>query len=82
MAYIGGLVLITLFTTIAFWRGNPAIFMILAGISLMAGLASPDALTGLGYSTYGISVGLMLIAYAFVCVALAYGNLYRGRAQE
>jgi hypothetical protein len=82
MAYIGGIVLIILFTSIAFWRGNPAIFMVTAGISIMAGLASPDALAGLGYSTYGVSIGLMLIAYSFICIALAFGNLYKGKALE
>lgn len=56
--------------------------MLTAGASIMAGLYTPDALKSLGYSTFGVSIGLMLIGYSFVNIALAYGNLFKGKEDE
>lgn len=62
-------------STLAYWRGNPVIFVLAASVSMMTGLYAPDALTALDYTAFGVAIGLVLIVYAFVCLALAYGNL-------
>lgn len=72
------LVILIGFSTLAFVKGNPTVFLLAAGSSIMAGLYTPDALTGLGYSTIGMGMGLLLIIYSFVCIALAYANLLKG----
>lgn len=78
LAYAIGAVIILGLTAICAWKGNPVLFMIISGISIMEGLYSPDALAPLGYSTFGIGVGIMLIFYSFVCIGLAYANLFKG----
>lgn len=53
---------------LAFWRPTALLFMLVAGISLMTGLA--------WFDTYGTSMGLtialMLIVYSFASVGYAY----------
>jgi len=61
----------------AFWRSNAVLFLITAGIAIMTGLKAPDLLTGDTASPLSMSIGLALIAYAFVCVAFAYLRLFR-----
>lgn len=82
MGYFAAIMAMIALTIIAYWRGNPVIFMITAGIAIMVGLYTPDALAALGHSTIGVGIGLMLILYSFVCLALAYGNLLREGGNE
>lgn len=81
-AYLGGILIIVFLSFLAYWRGNPIFFMLTSGVSIIVGLHTPDALKPLGYSTFGISIGLMLIGYSFVNIALAYGNLFKGKEDE
>lgn len=79
------IVIILAFTVIAFWRLNEStspnfssiLFMLTAGAAMIAGLYSPDALTELGYATFGISFGLILITYSFACLGLAYASIFK-----
>jgi hypothetical protein len=82
MSFAIALLILIAFSFLAYWRGSPVIFMLAAGSSIMAGLYTPDALGALGYTTFGMSFGLMLIAYSFVCIGLAYGNLFRSQKEE
>jgi hypothetical protein len=75
--YAGGLALVILFTVLAYWRGNPVLFMLAAGASIMVGLYTPDALKGLNYSNFGVTIGLMVILYSFLCIGLAFANAFR-----
>ena len=77
MEYLTVVIIMISFTALAYWRGNPIIYMLTAGIAIMLGLYSPDALTELGYSTFGVTIGLMLITYSFVCLAYGIGNLLK-----
>lgn len=81
MEFITAVIILIALTVLAYWRGNPAIYMICAGIAMMSGLYAPDALKGLDYSSFGVSIGLMLIAYALICVGLAYGNMFRPKGE-
>lgn len=78
MEYIAAIMILIFLTFLAYWRGNAVVFMLAAGVSMMAGLYSPGALSELSYSRFGVGIGLMLIMYSFVCIALAYGNLLKG----
>ena len=59
---------VVFFSFIAWWQQNTAAFMISAGASLMAGLYWFDVYT----TDVGLSISLMLIAYAFLCLGLAF----------
>ena len=69
------------FSILAFWRIHPVLFMLTAGIALMTGLYVPDILTG-GTTVLSMSVGLVIVVYAFVCVAMAYRALFSVRRES
>jgi len=60
------------FSLLAFWKNNAALFMIAAGASIMLGLQWYDAYT----TGTGLTMGLMLIAYALVCIAFAFRCIF------
>lgn len=60
------------FSFLAFWRLNALLFMLAAGTSLMVGLHWYDVYT----TPAGLTIGLMLIGYSFVCVAFAFRCLF------
>jgi hypothetical protein len=67
---------------------NAVLFLITAAIALMTGLYTPRLLTGTVLMTgpytprmltdinFGLSIGLMIIMYSFVCIAFAYLMLF------
>jgi hypothetical protein len=81
MEFFFGVLIIVFLSYLAYWRGNPVFFMLVAGASIIIGLYTPDALGAMGYDTFGVSIGLMLIAYSFVNIALAFGSLFRGPSE-
>ena len=60
------------FSIMAFWKANAQIFMICGGVSLMTGLYTYDVYT----SDIGLSISLMFIAYAFLCLGLAFRCIF------
>lgn len=64
------------FSILAFWRIHPVLFMITAGIAIMTGLYIPDILTGVTSTPLSLSIGLLVVMYAFVCVSMAYRTLF------
>lgn len=60
------------FSLLAFWKLNALLFMLAAGASLMVGLQWYDVYT----TSTGLTIGLMLIAYSFVCIAFAFRCLF------
>jgi len=69
------------FSILAFWRIHPVLFMITAGIAIMTGLYIPDILTG-GTTVLSMSVGLVIVVYAFVCVSFAYITMFKVNRDE
>jgi len=63
---------VVFFSLLAYWRPNPLPFMLAAGSSLMLGLQWYDVYT----TNTGLTIGLMLIAYSFVCVAFAFRCIF------
>ena len=63
---------IAFFSAIAFWKANAQVFMICGGASLMTGLYTYDIYV----SDIGLSISLMFIAYAFLCLALAFKHIF------
>lgn len=66
------LIPLILFSSMAFWKYNALLFMLAAGTSLMVGLHWYDVYT----TSAGLTIGLMLISYSFVCVAFAFRCLF------
>jgi hypothetical protein len=82
IALVVALIAVFAVSYMAYWRGNPIFFMAAAGISIMAGLYSPRCLHVAHSPNLGLAVGLMLILYAFVSLALGYVNLLKNRNLE
>ena len=72
-----GLALVFL-SFMAFWKLNALLFMLAGGASLMVGLQWYDVYT----TSTGLTIGLMLIAYALVCIAFAFRCLLWGEFDE
>ena len=67
------------FSFLGFWKLNALLFMLAGGASLMVGLQWYDVFP----TSTGLTIGLMLIAYSFVCIAFAFGCLFwRERISE
>lgn len=73
----GLLLPVILFTVLAFWTLHPAIFLFAAGIALMTGLYIPDILTGDTSNGMTLSIGMLLVVYAFACIAFSYITMFR-----
>ena len=67
-----------LFSFLAFWKPNAVLFMILAGISIIAGLYWYDLYT----TNIGLTMGLMLIAYALFCIGMAFRMMFWRQKSE
>lgn len=61
-----------LFSFLVFWKPNAVLFMILAGVSIILGLTWYD----LYVTNMGLTMGLMLIAYAIFCIGMAFRLLF------
>ena len=61
-----------LFSFLAFWKPNAVLFMLVAGISIILGLTWYD----LYVTNMGVTMGLMLIAYALYCIGMAFRMLF------
>ena len=61
-----------LFSVLAFWKPNAVLFMLMAGISIILGLTWYDLYT----TNMGLTMGLMLIAYALFCIGMAFRLLF------
>lgn len=61
--------LLGIFTFLAAWKENAVPFMLLAGLSMMAGLYIPDV----AGETNGVTIaaGLVLIGYSLLCCGWA-----------
>lgn len=60
------------FSFLGFWRPDSLPFMLAAGVSLIMGLYWFDIFT----TNLGLTVGLMFIAYSFVCVGYAFRCIF------
>jgi hypothetical protein len=63
-----GILALSLFTFLAYWKSNSLIFMFAGAVSMLCGVFATDAIPG----ALGISVGLILIMYGLVYLAFAY----------
>lgn len=67
------------FTVLAYWRPNELLFMLAAGASMMLGLHWYDVYV----TNTGLTIGLMFIAFSFVCLGFAYRCIFwKGRVIE
>ncbi len=63
------------FSFLAFWKPNPILFIVVAGISIMAGFTWYDKYV----TNLGLTVGLMLVAYSLYCIGMAFRLLFWNR---
>lgn len=63
---------VAFFSFMAFWRWSAVIFMLAGGASLILGFYWYDYYT----NSLGLSISLMLIMYAIVCIALAFRCMF------
>lgn len=79
-AIFGGLVYIIpliVLSSLAFWKENAVLFLLVSGVAMMTGLYSPDILGGLNNSSpLGISIGLMLIGFSLLCCGWAFRLMF------
>ena len=59
-------------SVMAFWKLNTVLFMLAGGASMMLGLFWYDVYT----TDVGLSIGLMLIAYSFVCFGFGFRVIF------
>ncbi len=80
---IYSLLVLALFSILAFWKENHVLFMVTAGAFMMVGLYAPDFIRGDEQTTnLGISMGLLLMIGSLVCIAMAFRLLWRQRRQD
>jgi len=60
------------FSELGFWRRTPLLFMLAGGASLMLGFHWYHVYT----TPTGLTIGLMLVAYSFVCIAFAFKYIF------
>lgn len=72
-----GLSLLAVFSALAFWRPNPVLFMITAGIAMILGLNAPDLMTSSAATTSSdVTIALSLMTYSFLCIAYAFKTIF------
>ena len=68
---------VVLFSVIAFWKNNAFMFMFSCVLAIMSGYYAPDIISGQYETTpLGITVGLCLILYGFVCAAWSMASMF------
>ena len=72
MSLITTLVALGLLSVLAFWKPNPHLFMIMAGMSLMLGLAWFDIYT----NELGLGMSLGFIGYSFMCIGFTFKEIF------
>jgi hypothetical protein len=77
-AYLVVVIMLVALSGLAYWKYNPVMFLVLAGMSMELGLYTPHALKAIDLSGFGTGVGLTLILYSFICIALTYASLFKG----
>jgi len=63
---------VALFSALAFWKLSSLLFMLVAGGSLILGLAWYDAYT----TELGLTIGMILIGYSLVCLGFAFRCIF------
>lgn len=78
-AAIATFIPIIVLSVVSFWQKYPVLFIICAAVSLFAGLSAPDL-----YSNNEVSytVGLVFIAYAFLCVGMSYRYIFTSEGES
>lgn len=71
-----------LFSFLAWWKYNPILFMVTAGVSLLVGFNAPDFLSTDTTTTLEVTIGLSFIAYALLCVGMAFQTIFGGAREE
>lgn len=70
------------FSLLSWWKYNPILFMVTAGVSLLVGFNAPDFLSPDTTTSLEVTIGLTFIAYALLCVGMAFQTIFRGGTEE
>lgn len=72
MELLAAVVLLALFSVLAFWRPYAPLFMIIAGMAMMFGLRLYDLYT----TETGMAFSLCLISYSFLCIGYTFRVIF------
>ena len=75
---LAAVVLLALFSGLAFWRPYAPLFMILAGMAMMFGLRVYDLYT----TVTGMAFSLVLISYSFLCIGYTFKVIFWQPGEE
>lgn len=78
MSLLFALLILILFTAMAFWQRKTILFIISAAVSLIAGFYCYDYFV----NPLGMTMALALLAYCFFCLGEAYYIIARRREEE
>jgi hypothetical protein len=68
---------VALFSFLAFWKPNSILFMMLYGSSMMLGFSIPDVISPEASTTgLDMAVALALVIYALLCAAWAFKLMF------
>jgi ABC-type uncharacterized transport system permease subunit len=73
---------VVFFSLLAWWKYNPVLFMVTAGVALLVGFNSPDFLSPETTTSLEVTIGLTFIAYALLCVGMAFQTIFGSRTEE
>ncbi len=66
------------FSALAFWQKSAVLFLLSAAISLFVGLYWYDGYGG----TYGLALGLCLVAFSIFCLSCAFRCLFINKMES
>lgn len=78
------ILVIALFSGLAFWKYSPPVFMVTAGLSMLLGLGLPDLITSQATTTtMDLTLGLAFIGYSLFCIGSAFRCMFwRGEVAD
>ena len=78
MSLIVAIIPLALFSALAFWKSSALLFMLIAGGSLIVGLTWYDIYT----TDLGLTIGMVMIGYALVCLGFALSCILWTESEE
>ena len=71
------MLVVAVFSALAYWKRTPPVFMLTAGVSMLVGLTLPDTISSAASTTImDKTLGLAFIGYALFCIGAAYKCIY------
>lgn len=69
---------VVLFTTLAFWKLHPVLFILLSGVTYITGCYAADILTNGLTNPFSLTAALAFIMYGICCIGFAFMTMFKG----